>query len=94
MKKQKKKRKGFQASSMRCPYCGSPTIYRSAERMGFIMITVRRQCSMYAAVIRNVTLMYESTLELISQWGAWPIMNFAPLGGPHITILTSCTSLG
>lgn len=31
MKKQKKKRKGFQAGSMRCPYCGSPVIYRSAD---------------------------------------------------------------
>lgn len=31
MKKQNKKRKGFQAGSMRCPYCGSPVIYRSAD---------------------------------------------------------------
>ena len=27
----KKKRKGFNRSSMRCPYCGSPVIYRSAD---------------------------------------------------------------
>lgn len=31
MKRQKKKRKGFQAGSMRCPYCGSHVIYRSAD---------------------------------------------------------------
>ena len=31
MKKQKKKRKGFQAGSMRCPYCGNPVTYRSAD---------------------------------------------------------------
>ena len=77
---------------MRCPYCGSPVIYRSAD--GIYHDNSKKQCSMYAAVIRNVTLMYESMLEPISQWEAWPIMNFAPSGGPHITILTSCTSLG
>ena len=27
----KKKRKGVNASQMRCPYCGSPVIYRSAD---------------------------------------------------------------
>lgn len=27
----KKKRKGFNRTSMRCPYCGSPVIYRSAD---------------------------------------------------------------
>ena len=31
MKNKKKKRKGFQAGSMRCPYCGSPVIFRSAD---------------------------------------------------------------
>ena len=32
MKKQtKKKRKGLDVSRMRCPYCGSPVIYRSAD---------------------------------------------------------------
>lgn len=27
----KKKRKGFNASQMRCPYCGSTVVYRSAD---------------------------------------------------------------
>lgn len=27
----KKKRKGVNASQMRCPYCGSPVVYRSAD---------------------------------------------------------------
>lgn len=31
MKNNKKKRKGFNASTMRCPYCGAPVIYRSAD---------------------------------------------------------------
>lgn len=32
MKKQnKKKRKGLEISRMRCPYCGAPVIYRSAD---------------------------------------------------------------
>ena len=31
MNKNKKKRKGFNASSMRCPYCGSTVVYRSAD---------------------------------------------------------------
>lgn len=31
MKKQKKKRKRSPAGSMRCPYCGSPVVYRSAD---------------------------------------------------------------
>ncbi len=32
MKKQnKKKRKGLDVSRMRCPYCGAPVIYRSAD---------------------------------------------------------------
>lgn len=31
MNKTKKKRKGFNASSMRCPYCGSTVVYRSAD---------------------------------------------------------------
>lgn len=31
MKKRKKNRKGFSISQMRCPYCGSPVIYRSAD---------------------------------------------------------------
>jgi len=32
MKKQtKKKRKGLDISRMRCPYCGSPVVYRSAD---------------------------------------------------------------
>ena len=30
MNKNKKKRKGFNATSMRCPYCGSTVVYRSA----------------------------------------------------------------
>ena len=30
-KTKKKKRKGFQAGNMRCPYCGSPVIFRSAD---------------------------------------------------------------
>lgn len=30
-KKMKKKRKGLDVSRMRCPYCGSPVIYRSAD---------------------------------------------------------------
>ena len=30
-KHNKKKRKGFNASSMRCPYCGSTVVYRSAD---------------------------------------------------------------
>lgn len=29
--KNKKKRKGFNASTMRCPYCGAPVVYRSAD---------------------------------------------------------------
>ena len=31
MNKNKKKRKGFNATSMRCPYCGSTVVYRSAD---------------------------------------------------------------
>ena len=31
MKNQRKKRKGFYASTMRCPYCGGPVSYRSAD---------------------------------------------------------------
>lgn len=31
MNKKKKKRKGFSADQMRCPYCGSPVVYRSAD---------------------------------------------------------------
>lgn len=31
MNKTKKKRKGFNASSLRCPYCGSTVVYRSAD---------------------------------------------------------------
>lgn len=31
MKKQRKKRKGFDSGQMRCPYCGSTVIYRSAD---------------------------------------------------------------
>ena len=31
MNKTKKKRKGFNASSMRCPYCGSTVVYRSTD---------------------------------------------------------------
>lgn len=32
MKKQdKKKRKGLEISRMRCPYCGAPVVYRSAD---------------------------------------------------------------
>lgn len=31
MKKSKKKRKGLDGGSIRCPYCGSHTIYRSAD---------------------------------------------------------------
>ncbi len=31
MNKNKKKRKGFNASGMRCPYCGSTVVYRSAD---------------------------------------------------------------
>ncbi len=31
MNKNKKKRKGFNASTMRCPYCGSTVVYRSAD---------------------------------------------------------------
>lgn len=31
MKNKKKKRKGFNASSMRCSYCGSPVVFRSAD---------------------------------------------------------------
>ena len=27
----KKKRKGFVRGGMRCPYCGSPVVYRSAD---------------------------------------------------------------
>ena len=27
----KKKRKGFDRGGMRCPYCGSPVVYRSAD---------------------------------------------------------------
>lgn len=27
----KKKRKGFNVNQMRCPYCGSPVVYRSAD---------------------------------------------------------------
>ena len=27
----KNKKKGFQPSRMRCPYCGAPVVYRSAE---------------------------------------------------------------
>ena len=30
-KNKKKKRKGFQAGNMRCPYCGSTVVYRSAD---------------------------------------------------------------
>ena len=30
-KHNKKKRKGFNASSMRCPYCGGTVVYRSAD---------------------------------------------------------------
>lgn len=28
---QKKKRKGFKTAALRCPYCGAPVIYRSAD---------------------------------------------------------------
>lgn len=31
MKKSKKKRKGLNGDNIRCPYCGSHTIYRSAD---------------------------------------------------------------
>lgn len=31
MKKQKKKRKGLNYGQMRCPYCGSSVVYRSAD---------------------------------------------------------------
>ena len=31
MNKNKKKRKGFNGNQMRCPYCGSPVVYRSAD---------------------------------------------------------------
>ena len=31
MKNKKKKRKGFNASAMRCPYCGASVVYRSAD---------------------------------------------------------------
>ena len=31
MNKKKKKRKGFSADQMRCPYCGGPVVYRSAD---------------------------------------------------------------
>lgn len=31
MNKNKKKRKGFNANSMRCPYCGSTVTFRSAD---------------------------------------------------------------
>lgn len=31
MKKQKKKRKGLNYRQMRCPYCGSSVVYRSAD---------------------------------------------------------------
>ena len=30
-KHNKKKRKGFNASSMRCPYCGGTVVYRSTD---------------------------------------------------------------
>ena len=31
MKNKKKKRKGFNASAMRCHYCGASVVYRSAD---------------------------------------------------------------
>ncbi len=31
MKNKKQKRKGFSMSEMRCPYCGSPVVFRSAD---------------------------------------------------------------
>lgn len=31
MKNKKKKRKGFNANAMRCPYCGASVVYRSAD---------------------------------------------------------------
>lgn len=31
VKKNKKTRKGIQRKTMRCPYCGSPVVYRSAD---------------------------------------------------------------
>ncbi|MFR1477593.1 MAG: zinc-finger-containing protein [Hydrogeniiclostridium mannosilyticum] len=40
---------------MRCPYCGSPVIYRSAD--GIYHDNSKKQCSMCAATIRSVTLM-------------------------------------
>ena len=33
MNKSKKKRKGFNASSMRCPYCGGTVVYHSGNEI-------------------------------------------------------------
>ena len=54
----KKKRKGFNVSKMRCPYCGSPVVYRSADgiyhdnRKGTMLYVCSRypECDSYVRV--------------------------------------------
>ena len=79
----KKRRKGFNQSSVRCPYCGSPAVLRSADGI------YRDNSKMYAKIIRPVTPMSASIPVLTFPWAALRITSCVLCEEPLITILIS-----
>ena len=58
MNRQSKKRKGINYSKLRCPYCGSSVIYRSADGIyrDNPKHTMLYVCSRYPAYFRHASI--------------------------------------
>ena len=83
----KKKRKGFDRGGMRCPYCGSPVVYRSADGIyrDNSKGTMLYVCSRYPECDSYFDQLYESgymSKQDAYQWLSDLIM--APLSEAHI----------
>lgn len=91
MKNKKKKRKGFNASAMRCPYCGASVVYRSADGIyqnndkGAMLYV----CSHYPACDAYVRV-HAGTKRRLE---VWQTESCVLCGEQHISISTRCISV-
>lgn len=85
--KHKKKKKGINPSAMRCQYCGGTVVLRSAD--GIYHENHSHTMSMFAAIIRGVTLMSAPIRARISPSAHWLTASCARFGIRRTTISTN-----
>lgn len=83
----KKKRKGFDRGGMRCPYCGSPVVYRSADGIyrDNSKGTMLYVCSRYPECDSYVRAHTGTNIPV----GVWPITSCVHCAAQRTIILTS-----